>query len=421
MPNSKKKPAAKKVAKKAVKSWNAECVARWYGFANYPTPAITPEDRKFAAAIRKQESFSAPGTISVEELARLLYEHRASEWHGKPYAQFLTYRNSPSSSSFGRGKETLALHVIGCAAPIADATLIKAAYSALEEEGHPKLLVRVSSVGQDLKGTYARELVGYLRKKVNDMSATGRDLMKRSPFAFVAGAPERDAAIVAGIPDPMSFLSEVDRRHFAEVIEYLEAQRIPYEIDRRVVPDPHSSGKTVFRIESDGEVLAAGARYDALARKVGLKTDIPAAYALVSLKKPRPAAAACDFLPADARYYLFQIGSEAKRRSHVVLDVLRKARIPCAHSLDCDKLSIQLSVARKFGHPYAIVMGAREAIDGTVIVRDADSRNQSLVKVEDLPKILRAMETRDDAAAKSNAKRPSKAVTHQAIARPNGA
>jgi histidyl-tRNA synthetase len=294
---------------------------------------------------------------------------------------------------------------------IADASLIKAAYGALEEEGHTKLLVRVSSVGQDQKGAFARELSAYLRKKLNEMSAAGRDLVKRHPFAFVAAAPERDAAIVAGIPDPLSFLNEVDRRHFAEVIEYLEAQGIPYEIDRRVVPDPHGSCRTAFRIESDGEVLAAGARYDGLAKKLGFKADIPAAYALIALKKPKIAAAACDFLPSDARYYLLQIGAEAKRRSHAVLDVLRKAKIPCAHSLDCDKLSIQLSVARKFGHPYAIVMGAREALDGTVIVRDADSRNQSLVKVADLPKVLRDMETRDLAVAKAAAKgagKPSK-------------
>jgi histidyl-tRNA synthetase len=403
MPNKKSAPKPK--------SWNAECVARWYGFSNYPTPSVTPEDRKLAAAIRKQESFSAPGVIGVEELSRLLHEHRDSEWHGKPYAQFLTYRNSPSAGAFGRGRDTLALHAIGCPVAIADASLIKAAYGALEEEGHTKLLVRVSSVGQDQKGAFARELSAYLRKKLNEMSAAGRDLVKRHPFAFVAAAPERDAAIVAGIPDPLSFLNEVDRRHFAEVIEYLEAQGIPYEIDRRVVPDPHGSCRTAFRIESDGEVLAAGARYDGLAKKLGFKADIPAAYALIALKKPKIAAAACDFLPSDARYYLLQIGAEAKRRSHAVLDVLRKAKIPCAHSLDCDKLSIQLSVARKFGHPYAIVMGAREALDGTVIVRDADSRNQSLVKVADLPKVLRDMETRDLAVAKAAAKgagKPSK-------------
>lgn len=393
-------PSKQSAAGKKAKSWNAECVARWYGFASHPTPNIAPEDRKLAAAIRRQESFSAPGIISLEEISRLLHEHRDSEWHGKPYAQFLTYRNSPSAGAFGRGRDTLALHAVGCPGAIADATLIKAAYSALEEEGRGKLVVRLSSVGQDLKGAFARELTAYLRKKLPDMSAAGRDLMKRHPFAFVAAAPERDAAIVAGIPDPLSYLNELDRRHFAEVIEYLEAQQVPYEIDRRVVPDPHSSSKTAFRIESDGEVLAAGARYDGLARKLGFKSDIPGAYVLIALKKPKAAAASCDFLPSEARYYLLQIGSEAKRRSHLVLDVLRRARIPCAHSLDCDKLSIQLSVARKFGHPYAIVMGAREAIDGTAIVRDADSRNQALVKIEDLPKVLRDLEARDAKTAK---------------------
>lgn len=389
----KSKTSAKSSAKKtsaAVRApWNAECVARWYGFIASSTPGITPEDRKIAASIRKDDTFTSPGTLAAEELVRVLLDHRESEWFDKPYAHMQSYRKSPSAASWARGKETLTLHAIGCDAAVADATLIKAAYSSLHEEGVKNLCVRLSTVGHDPRGAFARELSAFLRKRLGDMTAAGRDLAKSHPFAFVAGATGADTKLLDEMPSPLSFLVEEDRRRFGEVVEFLEAQQVPYEIDPRIVPDPATSAKVSFRIEADGETVAAGARYDGLAKRVGFKADLHAAYATIALKKPKLAPGSCHFTPEDASFYLLQIGSEAKRRAHLVLDVLRKARIPVYQSLDCDKLSTQLNVAKRFGFPYLVVVGAKEALDGTALIRDAESRSQEIVRVEDLPARLK--------------------------------
>ena len=389
------KRSAKKKSGKAARGrrrdWNAECVARWYGFISAATPAPTAEDRRIAASLRKEDGYSAPATLAPEELARILFNHRDGEWFEKPYAHLFTYRKSPSGVAWARGRETLTLHAIGCASAIADATLIKASYSALHEEGAKDLRVRLSTVGADPRGAFSRELSAFIRKKLGDLSQGGRELAKRHPFAFVAQIGAADERVLDDMPDPLSFAPEEERRRLAEVVEFLEVQQVPYEIDRRIVHDPATSCRICFRIESAGEGLAGGARYDGLAKKLGFKMDLSAAYATVALRKPKSAAASCTFTPEDARFYLLQIGAEAKRGSHLILDTLRKARIPVYQSLDCDKLSTQLGVAKRFEFPYLIVVGAREAREGTVILRDAESRTQELLKLTDLPARLKAV------------------------------
>ena len=75
---------------------------------------------------------------------------------------------------------------------------------------------------------------------------------------------------------------------------------------------------------------------------------------------------------------------EAKLKSLEIIEVLRSARIPVAHSLNRDSLSGQLGTAEKLEIPYAIIFGQKEALDGTVIVRNMLTRSQDTVKVAKL-------------------------------------
>ena len=72
-----------------------------------------------------------------------------------------------------------------------------------------------------------------------------------------------------------------------------------------------------------------------------------------------------------------------------VVHMLRQARIPVAHSLSKDGLSIQLAIAEKTRVPYTIILGQKEAIDGTVIIRNMNNRSQDTVKIKDLSDYLK--------------------------------
>jgi len=54
------------------------------------------------------------------------------------------------------------------------------------------------------------------------------------------------------------------------------------------------------------------------------------------------------------------------------------------HSLSKDSLSGQLGVAERLGIPFTIILGQKESIENTVIVRNMKTRSQDTVKIEEL-------------------------------------
>ena len=91
------------------------------------------------------------------------------------------------------------------------------------------------------------------------------------------------------------------------------------------------------------------------------------------------------------KVYFIQFGFEAKLKSLSIIEVLRKARIPIMQSLSKDSLGAQLSVAERLKIPYTIIFGQKEALEGTVIVRDMNTRSQDTVKIEELTEYIKKM------------------------------
>jgi histidyl-tRNA synthetase len=84
-----------------------------------------------------------------------------------------------------------------------------------------------------------------------------------------------------GAPDPMSFLSSSGKKHFKEVLEYLDEMGIVYQIDKTLVRGLSYYTHTVFEIIETAEdgsamTIAGGGRYDYLGKMLGSKKDIPA-------------------------------------------------------------------------------------------------------------------------------------------------
>ena len=83
-----------------------------------------------------------------------------------------------------------------------------------------------------------------------------------------------------------------------------------------------------------------------------------------------------------------QLGPEAKLKSLTIIEELRKNKIPVCHSLTRDKASGQLSAADNMRMPYVLIMGKKEAHDGTIAVRENTTRSQKVIPLENLPKEL---------------------------------
>lgn len=138
--------------------------------------------------------------------------------------------------------------------------------------------------------------------------------------------------------------------------------------------------------------IASGGRYDYLAKRLGSKKDVPAVGGSLGVDRVIMSSKYKTSAPRvvkKPKVYFIQLGFEAKLKSLEIIEILRQARIPVAHALNKDSLSTQLAIAERLEIPLAIIFGQKEALEGTVIVRNMLTRSQETVKIEKLAEALK--------------------------------
>jgi histidyl-tRNA synthetase len=280
---------------------------------------------------------------------------------------------------------------------IAEAILIQATRGLLNDLGHTDHMVRINSVGDNESITrYGREIANFLKRRLDAMPADARELMKEHPLAALARLVEVGHELAYRSPNPMEYLSDQSRKHFREIVEYLDMSGTPYEIDPKMLGNHEYYSDALFSIDvipqdetsSTSPFSIRGGRYDEFVyRKT--KTRTPASGAVVILKDaklpgriPRPK----DATPS---VYVVQLGFGPKVRSLMLIDTLRQAGIPVFHDLASDSLSTQLRDAEARGVRYTVIVGQKEFVEGSVILRDMSARNQEHVPLDTLVKKLR--------------------------------
>ena len=292
------------------------------------------------------------------------------------------------------------LDCLGNDKSIMDALVIKAGISILEEAGAENLSIEINSIGdKECRGAYIKELTSYYRKHINNLSSIDRERLKTNPLRILDSKEEKTKEINENAPDSISFLCPSCKKHFKEVLEYLEEMGIQYNINKNLVRGLSYYTRTVFEVftenpEEGGPLvqIAGGGRYDYLAKQLGGKKDVPAVGFSIGVdriigstwyKKLSPR------IIKKPKIYFIQLGNEAKLKSLNIIEILRKAHIPIAQALSKDSLGAQLAIAEKLSIPYTLIFGQKEALDGTVIVRNMSNRSQETIKLSKLLEYLK--------------------------------
>ncbi|MBP6908375.1 MAG: histidine--tRNA ligase [Candidatus Pacebacteria bacterium] len=287
------------------------------------------------------------------------------------------------------------MDAIGSEKSILDALVIKTAWTILEEAGAPNLSVDINSIGdKECRAGYIKELTNYYKKHINELPAIDKERLKTNPLRILDSKEEKTIELNQNAPESLSHLCLACKKHFKEVLEYLEQMEIPYTINKCLVRGLSYYTRTVFEImipnEEDGKnvTIASGGRYDYLGRHLGSKKDIPAVGSSIGVDRVVEAPWFAKLSPRiikKPKMYFIQLGFDAKLKSLNVIEILRKGKVHIAQSLSKDSLGAQLAVAEKLGMKYALIFGQKEALENSVIVRDMSNRCQETVK---LPKLL---------------------------------
>lgn len=291
---------------------------------------------------------------------------------------------------------------LGSEKSIMDALVIKTGMSILEEAGAENLSVDINSIGdKECRSGYIKELTNYYRKHIHNLGTIDRERLKTNPLRILDSKDPKTKDINKNAPDSISFLCSYCKKHFKEVLEYLEEMKIEYTINKNLVRGLSYYTRTVFEIIEknivEGEApmaIAGGGRYDYLARQLGGKKDVPAVGLSMGVDRIVAAPWYKKLSPRiikKPKIYFIQLGTEAKLKSLNIIEILRKAHVPIAQSLSRDSLGSQLGIAEKLAIPYALIFGVKEAIENSVIVRDMSNRSQDTVKLNKLLEYLKEL------------------------------
>lgn len=368
---------------------HASDVASFYGFR--PAKEVEKAARNRLEKSRGANSFDTVAYFNAMHLALKPGEPSLS-YYASPAPTFTPKALNPKEAGeFG-------LQVVGSSDSVGEVVLLKTLSAILTEWGATISRVRVNATGdKDSQQRFMRELSTFTRKQANHFSDCCKEAALQNPYSPYQCQNIECRAVLTSGPRSMNFLSEKSRSHFRSVLEHLENLGLPYEIDDLLLGDTRDPN-LMFAIDledNDATILTTmGGRFDDYLRRISGRKDGIGVAANIYFRKQ--GAAKSSFTGAGnknsaPKIYFVQLGTRAKLQGLTVVDMLREARIPVSQSFDTTHLSPQLMAAKELGVSYMLIMGQREALDGTIIVRSTTNSSQQIVALAALPRFLKTL------------------------------
>lgn len=371
-------------------------VSMYYGFTPVKAPEVSKDDatRARPIALRSLPEHPSRPLFTPEEKVALVRSYLDNGLHALPQPVMLHYKRPFGATGRKNPREThLGLDIIGAPHPTAEALVIQTACAILSDEGFGPLVVELNSVGdKDSMARHERELCAYYRRHAANLAAKYRGTFKKDPCGILVSDDPECAEFRDNAPKSMSYLTEAGRRHFMEVIEHLEHLNVPYRLNHSLIGHRGFVSHVVFEIREDGgtEPLAYGFRYNTLSRKLGFKKELPAVGISISYRKQEKRDESWKPI-TKPRFYLIQFGSLARLKSLHIIEMLRREGIAVYHALTKDKLMGQMAAAESLGVPFVLIIGQKEAMEGTVVVRNMLTREQETIGIALLTHYLRRL------------------------------
>jgi len=283
------------------------------------------------------------------------------------------------------------VEVFGDANSVQDAEVILLAHLFYRELGI-KTMVRINSLGDSTdRPAYLAQLTEYYRTKRTVICEDCKRRLAKSPLRLLDCKEEQCQPVKEGAPQIVESLGEESKNHFMRVLEALDDLQVPYELDHHLVRGFDYYTRTVFEIVPAEETLPEGAnkpaalggggRYDGLVEQLGGRPT-PACGFGIGIERVILQLKAQGIEPKDDRrpdVFLAQLGDAARRKAFTLFEELRANQVMAAANFSKGALKSQLEISNRLGAKYTAIVGQKEVLDGTVLIRDMESGMQETV------------------------------------------
>jgi len=352
----------------------------------------TFEDRGGDKVVIRPE-LTAPAARAYVEHGLVNLPQPVKIWYLEPMLRYDRPQAGRYRQFFQGGFESF-----GDASPVLDAEMCIIGIRILQSLKIP-VKVHINSLGDNESRTaYKKVLVAYLKQFVKKLPEDDQRRFTENPLRVLDSKEKVTKEIVADAPKITDYLSENAKEHFLKLIDYLEDLDIPYVLNPLLVRGLDYYTGTVFEfipdsaefITSEGKKreipggllsLGGGGRYDKLIEEVGGKPTPAIGMALgieriMNQIRERGLASVPTYKP---QIFLGHIGDDARKKMMNLFDMLRSQGARVAQAFSKEGIKAQLEVAHRLGVRYSVILGQKEIVDKTILIRDMESGIQETI------------------------------------------
>lgn len=287
------------------------------------------------------------------------------------------------------GGTTLSFTILASRHAISHALVVKTACAVLERAGFTNLVVGVSSIGdQESKRRFTRELQTFFRKHAALLTPEIAKRANSDPEAAYRDILSEGGELREKLPRPIDYLSENSRKTMVDTLHLFESVGIEYELRPHLPATRGVHGELLFAISAvdpkgNRVIAATGGRLDELMKKSGTSVGHS-----VGLSVTVPDTLDLDVKEGALSCFVVHVGEAAKLKSFAMIDALWRADLAVRQALLAESLKEQMDAAKAGGAKYIAIIGQREALDGTVILRNVESGMQQSLTQDKLAPFL---------------------------------
>ncbi|HPD07681.1 MAG TPA: histidine--tRNA ligase [Patescibacteria group bacterium] len=312
-------------------------------------------------------------------------------WYGP-----LFRRDKPQLGRY-RQHYQLNFDIFGEPGPLAEVELIFLIHELLNDWGI-EAQIDINSLGcVDCRPNYINELVKYYKEKKHreQLCPDCRKRLIKNPLRLLDCKEPACEALAQGAPQLIDFLCEPCKQHLVKVLEFLDNLGIQYNLNSQLVRGLDYYNRTVFEVVMPSEsaqrplALGGGGRYDQLIESLGGRPTPACGFALgmerlllyldpnkVEVSQTRP------------DVFLAQLGDGPRLKSLQLFEELRQAGLTVHQAFTKNSLKSQLALANQLKVKYALIIGQKELLDGTILLRDMESGSQEVLDLKRVKSIM---------------------------------
>ena len=285
------------------------------------------------------------------------------------------------------------IEMIGDKDPILDAELIQIAYELISKLGIKQVVVKLNHLGDhESRFAFKDALKNYLEPFKDQLSEDSQSRLSSNPLRILDSKIPSDQALLKDAPRLDQFISDEDQKYFQDIIKMLNTQKIPYEIDTKLVRGLDYYAHVVFEIQTHIEgfgsqnALGGGGRYDNLVSELG-GPDVSGIGFALGLERLLLACQLQGISFEDSNHIdvaVLHLDKHVKKEAYDIYKFLQINDINVDFDFSNKTFKTQLKNAIQSNMNYVIILGEEEVVNNTVQIKNLKAETQETVNKDDL-------------------------------------